>query len=105
MSELLNQYGFDTRPGSALNFGSEPDISGLPGIHIECKRCEKLRLSEALRQAEEDSKRFGGRPAVFHRRNRSEWIVSMKLTDWIQIFTKGLENEKCRTGNGSSEIL
>ncbi len=39
--EILHSYGFaSVQPGEAVSFGSTPDIVGLPGIHIECKRCK-----------------------------------------------------------------
>lgn len=58
---------------------------GLPGIHIECKRVEKLNLLEAMEQAKHDA-RAGEFPSVFHRRDRSEWLVTMRLEDWISLF-------------------
>ena len=61
------------------------DVVGLPGIHIECKRVEKLNLLDAMAQAVHDA--LSGRlPAVFHRRDRCEWLVTMRLSDWIQIY-------------------
>ncbi len=58
---------------------------GLPGIHIECKRVERLNLLDAVLQAVRDAAE-GLLPAVFHRRDRCEWLVTMRLGDWIQIF-------------------
>ena len=29
-----------------------------------------------------------GLPAVFHRRNRTEWLVTMTLTDWIRLYKR-----------------
>lgn len=64
-------------------------MSGLPGIHIEVKRVERLNVSEAMKQASRDAERFhDGAPAVFHRRNREPWLVTMKLKDWLDIFQK-----------------
>lgn len=66
-----------------ISSGAVPDLVGLPGIHIECKRVERLNLYDAMAQAERDSERFqDGVPAVFHRRSRSPWLVTMKLEDW-----------------------
>jgi len=87
---ILQESGIPAKPGAALNYGKEPDIKGVVGIHIECKRAEKLRLSEWLQQAERDAQRFGdGAPAVFHRKSRSPWLVTMKLSDWVTIYQKG----------------
>ena len=56
-----------------------------PGVHIECKRVERLNILDAIAQAVHDAK-DGLFPAVFHRRNRSEWLVTMRLSDWIEIY-------------------
>lgn len=87
LSRIFQAHGYDVRPGSPLNYGKEPDLSGLNGIHIECKRAEQLRLSEWLAQAATDAQRFGdGLPAVFHRRSREGWRVTMSLPDWLELY-------------------
>lgn len=86
LSRIFQAHGYGTEPGRALNYGREPDISGLPGVHIECKRAETLRLTEWLTQARRDAGRFGGLPAVFHRRNREDWRVTMELPDWLELY-------------------
>lgn len=90
LSNLLNEHGFDTRPGNPMSFGKTPDISGLTGIHIEVKRTEKTHLNAWMAQAEADAERFGdGAPTVFHRMSRQPWLVTMKLTDWIELYRRG----------------
>ena len=38
-------------------------------------------------QAVRDAERFqDGVPAVFHRRNRSGWLVTMRLPDWMELY-------------------
>ena len=87
LSRILQGHGYNIEPGRALSYGEVPDLSGLPGVHIECKRAETLRLSEWMAQAERDAQRFGdGAPAVFFRRSRSPWCVVMKLEDWMAIY-------------------
>lgn len=86
LSRVLQEYGYPVEPGRARSYGKVPDLSGLPGIHIECKRAEALRLSEWMEQARQDAQRFGGLPAVFHRRNRESWRVTMDLSDWIELY-------------------
>lgn len=87
LAAILRGYGYDIQRGGSLSFGEVPVLSGLPGIHIECKRAETLRLSEWMAQAERDAQRFGdGLPAVFFRRSCSPWCVVMKLEDWLQIY-------------------
>lgn len=87
VADLLRGYGYSVHRGKSLSYGEEPDVSGLPGIHIEVKRRERLDLSGAMEQAERDSKRFhDGYPAVFHRKNAEDWQVTMFLADWIILY-------------------
>lgn len=77
-------------PDHGYSIGEVPDLTGLHGIHIEAKRCEQVRLSEWMAQAERDAAHFqDGAPAVFFRRSRSPWLVVMKLEDWIKLYRKG----------------
>ena len=86
LARILQEYGFDAHRGVQYKGGPDsPDVYGLPGIHIEAKRVERLNIHEAMAQAIRDSeqKRM---PAVFHRRNRSGWLVTMRLEDWMRIY-------------------
>ena len=87
LAALLRDYGFDTQRGGSLSFGEVPDLTGLPGVHIECKRVERLNVPEAMQQAVTDSQRFkDGMPALFHRRNRQPWLVTIRLEDFMQLY-------------------
>ena len=46
LAEILRTYGYSAKRGGSLSFGEVPDLVGLPGIHIECKRVERLNVSE-----------------------------------------------------------
>lgn len=87
LAALLRSYGYNVERGGPRSFGELPDLSGLPGVHIECKRSETLRLSEWIAQAARDAEKFrDGSPSVFHRRNRSPWLVTMRLEDWMDLY-------------------
>lgn len=87
LSRILQGHGYNVEPGRAFSYGEVPDLSGLPGIHIECKRCEQARLSEWMQQAARDSEKFhDGAPTIFHRRNHRPWLVTMRLEDWLQLY-------------------
>lgn len=87
LASLLHEHGFEVERGGSLTFGGTPDIVGLPGVHIECKRVERLIVLEAYQQSVRDAERFrDGMPAVFHRRNRSPWLVTMSLSDWLELY-------------------
>ena len=88
LARIMAGYGYELQRGGSLSFGEVPDWTGLPGVHIECKRCEQLRLAEWMAQAERDANRFqDGAPAVFFRRSRSPWLVTMKLEDWVKLYS------------------
>ena len=90
LARILQGHGYGVRPGRARSYGAEADVSGLPGVHVECKRQERLRLSEAVQQAVRDAERFGdGLPAVFHRRSREGWLVTMPLEGWLKLYEGG----------------
>lgn len=75
-------------------FCHESDVIGLKGIHIECKRVEKLNIETAMEQARAESeKRKDGKPTLFHRRNRKGWLVTMDLADWCELYRRGIEHE------------
>ncbi len=84
---ILQQHGIPAEPGQAVSFGSTPDVVGVPGIHPEVKRVERLNVPEAMAQAVRDASRFGdGIPTLFHRRNRSPWLVTLQLEDWLELY-------------------
>lgn len=88
---ILQGKGYQVKRGGSLTYGTIPDLVGLDGIHIEVKRREKLDLLGAIRQAETDAARFqDGKPAVFHRKNRSPWLVTMTLEQWLALYEKAV---------------
>ena len=86
LSRKLREYGYScSRSVQYCGANGDADVVGLPGIHIECKRVERLNLTDAMHQAMRDT-RAGELPAVFHRRNSEPWLVTMPLGDWIEIY-------------------
>ena len=82
LAAILREYGYIVERGGSMSFGE------VPGIHIGVKRCEQVRLSEWMQQAETDSKRFSdGMPVVFHRRSREPWRVTMSLANFMDIYS------------------
>lgn len=87
LAAKLWDYGYEIERGGSLSFGEVPDLVGLPGVHIECKRVERLNVSEAMRQAIRDAERFrDGAPVLFHRRNRQPWLVTLRLEDFMELY-------------------
>ena len=92
-AHLLKEYGYEARRGQQFSGANgDPDVVGLPGVHIEVKRVEKLNLYEAVAQSVRDAKE-GEIPIVLHRKNRAKWLVTMQFGDWIELF-KEWESEK-----------
>lgn len=86
LSKTLKEYGYDCRRGQQFcGANGDADVVGLTGIHIECKRVERLNLYDAMAQSKHDAK-DGEKPAVFHRKNRSKWLVTMELEDFMEIY-------------------
>ena len=96
LSKVLNECGFTTeRMSQYCGKTGVADVEGLPHIHIECKRVEKLNIENAMKQSTDDAKE-GEMPVVMHRKNRHEWLVTMTLTDWMKLY-KAYENETAET--------
>jgi len=80
LANTLKEMGFATRRGVQYSGGAEsPDVVGIPGVHIECKRVESLNIEKAFWQSEREC--GSSVPTVFHRRNRTDWKVTVKLAD------------------------
>ena len=85
LASILRDYGYDARRGQQYcGTHGDADVIGIPGIHIEVKRVEKFNLYDALDQSKRDA-RNGEIPTVFHRRNNCEWVVCLRLPDFINI--------------------
>lgn len=107
LAGVLRGYGYESRRGQQYcGADGSADVVGLPGIHIECKRVEKLNLYDAIEQSRHDACQ-NELPVVMHRKNRCEWLASMPLEYFIEIYREWqagqeLEGEQqCRT-DGSS---
>ncbi len=87
---ILREDGHkDARRGQQYRGGADsPDIIGLPGIHGEVKRVERLNLTEAYAQAVLDAGE-GEIPTVFHKRNRGEWMATLSLKDFLRLYDGG----------------
>lgn len=94
LARILIDSGIMAAPGEALNYGTEPDVKGIPGIHAEVKRHERLEINAWTKQAEDDAQRFGGAPCVFYRRNREPWRVVMPLSLWVDMY-KAWRGREC----------
>jgi Holliday junction resolvase len=84
---LLRSYGLQARRGqqfSGVN-GDADVVHSIPGVHLEVKRVEKLNVVAAFTQAARDAGPKGDMPIVCHRRNRGEWLMTMKADDFLKL--------------------
>lgn len=85
-AKVLKEYGYETRRGQQFSGANgDADVVGLPGIHLEIKRVEKLNISKAMQQSIQDAK-DGEMPVVMHRRNRETWLVTMPLKVFMVLY-------------------
>ena len=86
IASILRGYGYKCRRGQQYSGANgDADVVGLPGIHIDVKRREKLNIYDAIDQAKRDAKP-SELPTVMHRKNDAEWLVTMPLDSWIEIY-------------------
>src|SRR5215510_11300606 len=86
LAAFLRERGVAARRGQQFRGGADsPDVvAELPGVHLECKRVEQLRLWEAVDQAKAQAAP-GSMPTVWHRSNRRSWIVIMSAEDFLEL--------------------
>lgn len=83
LAKVLREYGYETRRGQQYSGANgDADVVGMPGVHIECKRVERLDLYAAVEQSAHDAK-ADEIPVVMHRKNGKPWLVTAYLADWM----------------------
>ena len=93
VAELLRSHGFAARRGIQFAGGPDsPDVVGLPGVHVEVKRTESLRLYPALEQAMQD-RREGDVASVWHRQNGRAWVVILPVEDFLSLYKAATPKE------------
>jgi Holliday junction resolvase len=81
---VCREHGYEARRGQQYNGIEGEDVIGLPGIHIEVKRVERLNIEEAMSQSIGDAQ--GNVPIVAHRKNNCEWLITMRAEDWFKLY-------------------
>ena len=91
LAGIFRDYGYKDSHRTAQycgNTGDASDVVGLPGLHIEAKHCEQMRLYEWMAQAKNDAE-AGGKgllPAVFHKKNHAQILVTMELDAFMNLY-------------------
>lgn len=89
LASLFREYGYDDSRRTAQycgNTGDASDVVGLPGIHVEAKHQEQMRLYDWIDQAKRDSKDTGNIPVVFHKKNNAEILVTMQFDSFMKLY-------------------
>ena len=82
---ICRDHGYDARRGQQFcGADGSADVVGVPGFHMEIKRVQALNIHAAMTQAENDA-REGEIPIVAHRKNNTQWLVTMRADDWFEI--------------------
>lgn len=88
LANVLKEYGYECRRGQQFcGANGDADVVGLPNIHIECKRVERLNIDNAMKQSSRDA-RDGEVPVVMHRKDRHPWLVTMAMGDFMEMYSK-----------------
>ena len=86
LAKELRKFGYEARRGQQFSGANgDADVVGLPNVHIECKHVERLNIQEAMEQSKRDARECE-KPCVMHKKNRTEWLVTMPLIDWIELY-------------------
>lgn len=101
--DVLRSRGWEARRGRQYSGSPDsPDIvSNLP-FHFEVKRVERLNIDDAVSQAVRDCG-SGKTPVVAHRRNRGEWLVTLRAEDFLSLIA-GTDPTKSASSAASSRI-
>ena len=91
LASKFREYGYAEARRTAQycgNSGDASDVVGLPFLHVEAKNQQQMRLYDWMNQAKRDAE-AGGKgllPAVFHKKNNADILVTMRFEDFMQIY-------------------
>ncbi len=84
-ASLCREEGYQVRRGQQYSGLEGEDVVGLPYMHVEVKRVEKLNIDNALEQSMRDAK-DEQIPIVAHRKNRTDWKITLSAKDFFKIY-------------------
>ncbi len=89
LAHVLLDHGLLARRGQQYSGigGDDVVVEGYEHWHIECKLVEALNVHKAMEQAVRDAK--GRTPILAHRKNRTGWLVTMPIVEWLELVKKG----------------
>jgi hypothetical protein len=85
--DQANYYVFNTSGNDAFVIVAGDDRAPAVLAYSDNGTFDPADVPEAMQQAVNDSQRFqDGIPALFHRRNRQPWLVTVRLEDFMQMY-------------------
>ena len=88
LAKAFTEQGYKARRTQQYCGATEEasDVVGLPYIHVEAKHYARQAFSyDWIYQAKREAKN-GNIPAVFHKTDNHEILVTMTLDDWFTIY-------------------
>jgi hypothetical protein len=70
-------------------------VEELPGVLVECKRVQRLNIEEAMQKAASDAAPHLKTPMICHRKNGSEWLVTVRMKD-LHTFVERMQRGMAR---------
>lgn len=103
VANFFKSYGVKTARRTAQcmgKTGQAGDVEGVPDCHIECKVVEKLNLEAAYAQSVRDAEAAGKNeiPVVVHKKSRKPAMITMALTDWINMYLAWQNSQTTKEG-------
>lgn len=86
LAGMLRDYGYDARRGQQYcGVNGNADVIGLPGIHIEAKRVERLNIYDAMSQSKREAKE-DEIPIVMFCKNYCKTLVVIEFDDFMEMY-------------------
>ena len=86
VANLFNQAGYPEAQrglGQCRDAGEVSDVTGVPGLWIECKKHRLVSIPAAMKQAQ-DACPADQTPIVVSMNDRDQTLVTMRWADWIR---------------------
>lgn len=84
VAKRLQKLGHsDARRGQVFNH--EPDIVGVPGVHIEVKNQDELVIHKAWQQSLGAAKKDEIPVVIYKRGDRQPWMLLMRFDDYEEL--------------------
>lgn len=103
LAKAFREQGYEARRTQQYCGATEDasDVIGLPYIHVEAKHYAKKAFDyDWMDQAKRDAKH--SIPAVFHKTDNHEVLVTMTLDDWFTLYREYEASESIREANDES---